>query len=109
MKVSEKDVQYVEDLANLELTPEERVRMVKDLNSILGYIDRLNELDTSSVEPMAQVSSRYGVDSGKQGGEGYLYAMREDELRPSLEHEAAMSNAPQTDGTFFKVPKVIER
>ena len=109
MKVTDKDVQYVEDLANLELTPDERVRMVKDLNSILGYIDRLNELDTENVEPMAQVSSRYGMDASKQGSERFLYAMREDQPRPSLEHERAMKNAPQTDGTFFKVPKVIER
>ena len=58
--VSEKDVSYVADLAHLELTEEERARMLKDLNSILGYIDRLNELDTSNVEPMAQVASRYG-------------------------------------------------
>ncbi len=109
MKVTDKDVQYVEDLANLELTPDERVRMVTDLNSILGYIDRLNELDTANVEPMAQVSSRYGVDASKQGSERYLYSMREDEERPSLAHDVAMQNAPQTDGTFFKVPKVIER
>jgi aspartyl-tRNA(Asn)/glutamyl-tRNA(Gln) amidotransferase subunit C len=109
MKVTDKDVQYVEDLANLELTREERQRMVKDLNSILGYIDRLNELDTSNVEPMAQVSSRYGLDATKQGSERFSYALREDDVRPSLDHEAAMQNAPQTDGTFFKVPKVIER
>ena len=56
--VSEKDVSYVADLAHLELTDEERARMLKDLNSILGYIDRLNQLDTSNVEPMAQVASR---------------------------------------------------
>ena len=99
--VSEKDVSYVADLAHLELTAEERARMVKDLNSILGYIERLNQLDTADVEPMAQVASRYGVGVG--------HAMREDELKPSLPHEEAMENAPQTDGTFFKVPKVIEK
>ena len=55
--VSEKDVSYVADLAHLDLTEEERARMLKDLNSILGYIDRLNQLDTSDVEPMAQVAS----------------------------------------------------
>ena len=59
--VSEKDVTYVADLAHLELTAEERARMLKDLNSILGYIERLNQLDTTNVEPMAQVASRYGV------------------------------------------------
>jgi aspartyl-tRNA(Asn)/glutamyl-tRNA(Gln) amidotransferase subunit C len=104
--VSEKDVSYVADLAHLELTPEERARMLKDLNAILGYIERLNQLDTSNVEPMAQVANRYGT---KKDGDPFDYAMRPDELKPSLPHEEAMRNAPQTDGTFFKVPKVIER
>jgi len=107
--VSEQDVNYVADLAHLELTAEERARMLKDLNSILNYIERLNQLDTANVEPMAQVASRYGVTKGGRVGEAFAYAMRADELRPSLPHEEAMSNAPQTDGIFFKVPKVIER
>jgi aspartyl-tRNA(Asn)/glutamyl-tRNA(Gln) amidotransferase subunit C len=107
--VSEKDVTYVADLAHLELTAEERARMLKDLNSILGYIERLDQLDTANVEPMAQVASRYGVSKDSIGSESFAYAMRPDELVPCLPHEEAMSNAPQTDGTFFKVPKVIER
>jgi aspartyl-tRNA(Asn)/glutamyl-tRNA(Gln) amidotransferase subunit C len=101
--VSEKDVAYVADLANLELTADERERMLKDLNSILGYIERLNQLTTDDVEPMAQVASRYSA--GAAAGD----AMRSDDLRPSLPHDEAMKNAPQTDGTFFKVPKVIEK
>jgi aspartyl-tRNA(Asn)/glutamyl-tRNA(Gln) amidotransferase subunit C len=112
MKVTEKDVSYVADLANLELTSDERTRMVRDLNSILGYIDRLNELDTANVPPMAQVSDRYGVDQSKQGSERFAYATREDVhegLRKSLPHAEALQNAPEADGTFFKVPKVIER
>jgi len=112
MKVSEKDVAYVADLANLELTEPERERMVRDLNSILEYMDRLNELDTSRVEPMAQVSDRYGVDESKQGSQRFAYASRKDihnGLRESLPHEVALENAPDSDGTFFKVPKVIER
>src|SRR5450755_1424952 len=107
--VSEKDVTYVADLAHLELTAEERARMLKDLNSILGYIERLNQLDTANVEPMAQVASRYGVSRASAASGSFAYAMRPDELRPSLPHDEAMGNAPQTDGTFFKVPKVIER
>jgi aspartyl-tRNA(Asn)/glutamyl-tRNA(Gln) amidotransferase subunit C len=107
--VTEKDVSYVADLAHLELTPDERTRMLKDLNSILGYIERLNQLDTADVEPMAQVTSRYGVRKDSTGSEVFSYAMRSDELVPCLPHEEAMSNAPETDGTFFKVPKVIER
>jgi aspartyl-tRNA(Asn)/glutamyl-tRNA(Gln) amidotransferase subunit C len=111
MKVSEKDVSYVADLANLELTPEERTRMVRDLNSILEYIDRLNQLDTRNVAPMAQVSDRYGVDESKQGSERFAYATREDihnGLRESLPREEALANAPESDGVFFEVPKVIE-
>lgn len=109
MKVTEKDVRYVEDLANLELTPVERERMVRDLSSILDYIDQLNELDAMSLEPMAQISDRYGVDAQKTGTARFEYAMRPDQGRPSLPHEAAVRNAPDTDGTFFKVPKVIEK
>jgi aspartyl-tRNA(Asn)/glutamyl-tRNA(Gln) amidotransferase subunit C len=112
MKITEKDVAYVADLANLELTEGERARMLRDLNSILEYVDRLAELDTEKVAPMAQVSDRYGVDESRQGSERFAYAIREDVkdgLRPSLPHEAAVKNAPDTDGTFFEVPKVIER
>ena len=112
MKVTEKDVAYVADLANLELTADERAGMLRDLNSILEYVDRLNELDTSKVPPMAQVSDRYGVDESKQGSERFGYASREDileGLRKSLPHEEALANAPDADENFFQVPKVIER
>src|ERR1700733_13279429 len=112
MKVTEKDVAYVADLANLELSSEERSAMLRDLNSILDYIDKLSELDTSNVQPMAQVSDRYGVDESKQGSERFAYAYREDVpegLRKSLTQKAALENAPDSGGTFFRVPKVIER
>ena len=105
--VSEKDVAYVAELANLELTEAESARMLRDLNSILGYIERLNELDTSGVEPMAQVSTRYAQSA--EPGQAFAYAMRPDEPIPSVPHDEAMRNAPKTEGTFFKVPKVIER
>jgi Asp-tRNA(Asn)/Glu-tRNA(Gln) amidotransferase C subunit len=64
------------------------------------------------VPPMAQVSDRYGVDESKQGSERFGYASREDVvegLRKSLPHDEALENAPDGDGTFFRVPKVIER
>jgi aspartyl-tRNA(Asn)/glutamyl-tRNA(Gln) amidotransferase subunit C len=112
MKVTDKDVAYVADLANLDLTAEERSAMLRDLNSILEYVDRLNELDTSDVPPMAQVSDRYGADESKQGSERFAYASREDiveGLRKSLPHEVALENAPDADEQFFRVPKVIER
>src|SRR5215471_11614207 len=102
MKITDKDVGYVADLANLELTAQERERMAKDLNSILDYIDRLNELDTANVPPMAQ-SLAINSDSGG------ARAWREDELLACLPREDALKNAPDSDGSFFKVPKVIER
>jgi aspartyl-tRNA(Asn)/glutamyl-tRNA(Gln) amidotransferase subunit C len=112
MKVTEKDVAYVADLANLELTEQERAGMLRDLNSILEYVDRLGELDTSNVSPMAQVSDRYGVDESKKGSDRFSYANREDileGLRKSLPEEKALANAPDADEQFFQVPKVIER
>lgn len=112
MKVTDKDVAYVADLANLELTEEERAGMLRDLNSILEYVDRLNELDTSDVPPMAQVSDRYGVDEAKGGSARFAYASREDVLeglRKSLPHDEALANAPDADDEFFRVPKVIDR
>lgn len=112
MKVTEKDVAYVADLANLELTQAERGHLLRDLNSILDYIDRLNRLDTTDVPPMAQLSDRYAVDQSKTGSARFAYASREDiheGLRKSLPHDVALQSAPDSDGTFFKVPKVIER
>ena len=85
---------------------------VRDLNSILGHVESLGELDTTDVPPMAQVSDRYGLDESKQGSDRFAYASRDDVhegLRKSLPQEAALANAPESDGTFFKVPKVIER
>jgi aspartyl-tRNA(Asn)/glutamyl-tRNA(Gln) amidotransferase subunit C len=108
MKVTPNDVVYVADLANLELTEDERTRMLRDLNSILDYIDRLSQLDTSNVPPMAQVR-----EPGEQrGGTPFEYASREDVLhglRPSLPRDTALASAPDSDGVFFKVPKVIDR
>ena len=116
MKVTDKDVAYVADLANLELTEEECARMLRDLNSILEYVERLSELETDKVAPMAQVSDRYrnnkDNDELRQGSDRFAYAIREDVkdgLRKSLPHDVALKNAPDTDGTFFEVPKVIER
>ena len=110
MKITDKDVSYVADLANLELTEDERTRMLRDLNSILDHVDRLNELDTSNIEPMAQVASRLSSSPGAI--ESFTYASRNDELeglRKSLSQDVALANAPDSDGTFFKVPKVIEK
>lgn len=103
-RVATEDVVRIAELANLELTAAETARMQRDLNSILDYVTQLNELETSSVEPMAQVSDVLGA-----GAENARPALREDRVMPCLDRQRVMASAPETDGTFFKVPKVIER
>jgi aspartyl-tRNA(Asn)/glutamyl-tRNA(Gln) amidotransferase subunit C len=100
VKVTVKDVEDVAELAHLELKPEETPRMLHDLNAILEYVAELNELDTTGVEPLAQISELKGAT-----GTGVL---REDVVLPSLDRAVVMRQAPATDQTFFKVPKVIE-
>jgi len=101
VKVTVEDVERVAELAHLELKPEETPRMLNDLNAILDYVAELNELDTSGVVPLAQVS-----DLTDAAGKGVL---RDDLPMPSLDRAAVIPEAPETDGVFFKVPKVIER
>ncbi len=103
-RVAADDVRRVAELANLELTAGEVTRMQRDLNAILGYVAQLNELDTSAVEPMAQVSDVLGT-----GSQDATAALREDRVTPCLDRQRVMAAAPETDGVFFKVPKVIER
>lgn len=97
------EVRRVAELANLELTPLEETSLQRDLSAVLGHIAQLNELDTSKVEPMAQVSEV--LDTPAQT----TARLREDVIRPSLDRKPVMEQAPETDGVFFKVPKVIER
>jgi len=99
VKISENEVRYVADLANLRLSDEEIQRLSKDLDEILGHMDTLNELDTSNVQPMAQVLS----DAEETA------TLREDRERETLSNDAALANAPQAGSGYFKVPKVIER
>ena len=87
------------DLANLKLTSEEIDRLSKDLDEILTHMDTLNEVDTSNVQPMAQVL--YDADE--------TATLREDRERPTLGNDAALANAPLAGAGYFKVPKVIER
>ncbi len=107
VQVSLADVERVAELANLDLEADEKPRMQRDLNAILEYVAQLNELDTSGVEPMAQVSELLGSGVVADRGEGE--ALRVDALRPSLDRGLVMEEAPESDGAFFKTPKVIER
>ena len=99
VKITEKEVRYVADLANLKLTDAEVGKLRADLDGILDHFDKLNEADTSGVEPMAQVL----FDAEPTA------TLREDVPVPPLGNQAALANAPQAGAGYFKVPKVIER
>jgi aspartyl-tRNA(Asn)/glutamyl-tRNA(Gln) amidotransferase subunit C len=114
-RVSLDQVLRVAELAHLELTPDEQNEMLRDLNSIVGYVAQLNELDTTDVPAMTQVSEMLLSKPTSQNRdmghpvEGYGGALRSDTPRASLDREVVMAEAPETDGSYFKVPRVIER
>ncbi len=95
MKITLKEVEHVARLARLELTAEEKERMRAQIDSILSYIDKLNELDTSAVEPTSHVLPMINV-------------FREDEVMPSLSQEEVLVNAPDRHELFFRVPRILE-
>jgi aspartyl-tRNA(Asn)/glutamyl-tRNA(Gln) amidotransferase subunit C len=99
VKITEPEVRYVADLANVKLTDSEIARLRKDMDEILTHMDALSELDTSAVEPMAQVLYQSEETA----------TLREDEPRPPLGNEIALANAPLAGAGYYKVPKVIER
>ncbi len=99
MKITEKEVRYVADLANLRLTDAEVEKFGADLDEILEHISKLNQIDTTGIEPMAQVL--YEAEE--------TATLRDDIPAPPLSNPAALANAPEAGGGYFKVPKVIER
>jgi aspartyl-tRNA(Asn)/glutamyl-tRNA(Gln) amidotransferase subunit C len=99
LKLTETQVRYVANLANLNLNADEIERMVHDLGSVLEHMDRLAEIDTEGVEPMAQVL--YDAEE--------TATLRPDVERAPLGNELALANAPASGNGYFKVPKVIER
>src|ERR1700679_1075015 len=102
--VSIDDVRRVAELANLELGVDQESWMQRDLNAILSHIAQLNELDTTGVPAMAQVGEILSSVVDMSG-----VSWRPDVGRPSLNRAEVMAAAPESDGRFFKVPKVIER
>lgn len=99
MALEEKDVLYVADLAHLELRDEEVRKFVPQLDSILQYVQKLDQLDTTNVEPMAQVALTAAENP----------ALRTDRARQTFSQETALESAPELGGGCFKVPRVIER
>jgi len=94
MKITLDEVQHVAQLARLSLSEEQMKRLMDDMNDILSYMDMLNEVDTSGLEPTSHVMDIKNV-------------FREDETRPSLPHEKSLNNAPEQNRDSFVVPRVI--
>ena len=95
MKLSREEVQRVAVLARLRLTPEEQSRLTEELDRILGYMDKLNQLDTADVDLFSHTAN-------------ITNKPREDQVTNRPNADALLANAPDRDGTFFKVPKIIE-
>lgn len=95
LKITKEEVEYVAHLARLDFTEEEKVKFTSQLNDILMYMDKLNEVGTAGIEPMSHAIARKN-------------AFRDDTVKDSLGQEISLSNAPEAKGPFFRVPKVIE-
>jgi aspartyl-tRNA(Asn)/glutamyl-tRNA(Gln) amidotransferase subunit C len=93
--ITKEDVEHVAELARLELTHAENAQFITQLNDILTYFEKLNELDTRDVEPTSHVIPMANI-------------FRDDEVRPSLERSKVLQNAPEESHFFFKVPRIIE-
>ena len=93
--MDQEQVEYVAILARLRLSPEETEQFCGQLTEIFSYIEKLSELDTNNVEPASHVLPLSNV-------------FRKDQVKPSLPQEKVLGNAPEKDGTFFKVPNIIE-
>lgn len=94
-RVTKKDVEYIAGLAQLSLDKETKERLVREMDEILGYIDKLNELDTSDIEPTMHALEMTNV-------------YRDDAAGESLARDTALMNAPQTDGEYFLVPRILD-
>lgn len=95
MSISKEDVDKIARLAKLELTEDERGKFAKQLGDIISYVEKLNEVDVSNVEPLAHVNDLMNVS-------------RDDKSRPSLDKEQAFKNSPKHDKEYFLVPKVLK-
>lgn len=95
MKISKEMVEYVSELSRLELTESQIEKTMEDLTRILDYVEILNEMDLSGIEPMSHVFDLKNV-------------FREDEVEPSYDREALLSGAPKRDNESFIVPKTVE-
>jgi aspartyl-tRNA(Asn)/glutamyl-tRNA(Gln) amidotransferase subunit C len=96
MEVNNELVNNIAHLARLHFTENEKKEIGKDLQRMISFVEKLNEIDTTGIEPLQHMSTSVNV-------------LREDEIKGSASREKALQNAPVTDGVFFKVPKVIKK
>ncbi|MGK7391540.1 MAG: Asp-tRNA(Asn)/Glu-tRNA(Gln) amidotransferase subunit GatC [Candidatus Cyclobacteriaceae bacterium M2_1C_046] len=95
MKVDKKTLYKIAHLSRLEIKEQDEERILSDMTKILTWVEKLNEVDTEGVEPLTSMSHEVNI-------------LREDEVRPHLEHEKALKHAPKKDPDYFRVPKVLE-
>lgn len=96
MEVNEALVNKLAHLSKLTFTSQEKIDIASDLQNMIGFVEKLNELDLKDVEPLMHMSNEINV-------------LRNDQIKGSINREDALKNAPETDGTFFLVPKVIKK
>ena len=96
MQVNDALIENLAKLSRLSFDEKEKQVIKKDLEQMIGFVDKLKELDTTGVEPLLHMSDSVNV-------------LRDDEIKNSVSREEALKYAPETDGTFFRVPKVIKK
>jgi len=96
MEVNDEMVDKLANLSRLQFNDTEKQSIKKDLQKMIQFVEKLNELDTTGIEPLLHMSDGVNV-------------LREDEVQGSIERKEALKNAPEQDGVFFKVPKVIKK
>ena len=96
MNIDKETVEKVAHLARLELAEDEKQKMIADMNKILGFMDKLNEIDTSGIEPLVYMTNE-------------INTVREDVIKQEITHDEALLNAPKHDKDYFLVAKVIEK
>jgi aspartyl-tRNA(Asn)/glutamyl-tRNA(Gln) amidotransferase subunit C len=95
MKIDKETLQKIAHLARLEFDEKDAEKMMQDMTNMVNFVEKLNEVDTTGIDPLTTMSHE-------------INALREDEVKPHLDHEEALKNAPKKDAEYFRVPKVLE-
>ena len=96
MKITDEIINHLADLARLEFSDEEKTELKQDLEKMIGFVEKLKEVDTTGIEPLMHITDAVNI-------------LREDVAEKTITKQEALLNAPQTDGNFFIVPKVIKK